>query len=46
MFQAFALDTTKILQTNKPKIIIITYKEFVGTFIKSKKKNIYTLFIN
>ena len=39
MFQAFVLDNMRIWQTNKQtKTIITTYKEFLGTGIKSKGK--------
>ena len=41
MFQAFALDTMKIWQTNKQKAIVRTYKEFLETCIKYKKNIMY-----
>ena len=48
MFKLFPLDTMTVWQTHKQKTIIIAYKEFLvlGICIKSKKKNIYTVFID
>ena len=46
MFQLSASDTMKVTQTNKQKTIITTYKEFLGTCIKSKKNKIYSVYIN
>ena len=45
MFQAFPLDTRRIWKTNKQKTTITTYKEFLGTCLKSKKSNnIYSMY--
>ena len=46
MSQAFALSTIRIWQTNKQKKMITTYQEFLGTWIKSKKKSKYAVYIN